>query len=165
VHFKQGDLTWVTLCPQSAIRLRWGSSECFNLRRISIKQLKNWPVRWVVTVQQSFDICNLWVRSKSWEYGCRTFWLKTTRISMLPSVLLSSPIIGFLINNINLCCPALSLAMKNGASVSISSKGKNYMHVQLPSQVQPYLYVYILFYGTTCFGWWWRQAETCSTVK
>jgi hypothetical protein len=44
---------------------------------------------------------------------------------MLLSVLFCSPIIALLVNNINIFCPALSLAMKNCASISISSKGRN----------------------------------------
>jgi hypothetical protein len=76
-------------------------------------------------MQKSSNIYNLWIRSKSWEYGCRTFWLKKTRISVSPSVLLWSPFIALLVNNINLFCPTLSLATKNGASTSLSSKSKN----------------------------------------
>jgi hypothetical protein len=49
----------------------------------------------------------------------------TTRISVSPSVLLWSPVIALLANNIKLFCPALSLATKNGASTSISIKGRN----------------------------------------
>jgi hypothetical protein len=49
----------------------------------------------------------------------------TRRISVSPSVLLCSPIIALLVNIIDLFCAALSLATKNGASTSISSKGKN----------------------------------------
>jgi hypothetical protein len=59
-----------------------------------------------------------------WEYGCRTFCLKT-RISVSPSVLLSLPVITLLVNNINIFLCRIDTGDESGAPTSISSKGRN----------------------------------------